>query len=53
MLPCNVIVQEKVPGKVVVSAVDPAASMLSIENDELREIATDIRVKLQYVIDQL
>jgi uncharacterized protein (DUF302 family) len=53
MLPCNVIVQEKVPGKVEVSAVDPAASMLSIENDELREIATDIRVKLQYVIDQL
>jgi uncharacterized protein (DUF302 family) len=53
MLPCNVIVQEKVPGKVEVSAVDPAASMLSIENDELREIATEVRVKLQKVIEQL
>jgi len=53
MLPCNVIIQEKVEGQVEVSAVDPAASMLSIENDDLREIATEIRVKLQNVIAQL
>ena len=53
MLPCNVIVQEKVEGQVEVSAVDPAASMLSIENDDLRKIATEIRVKLQNVIAQL
>ena len=53
MLPCNVIVQEKVQGQIEVSAVDPAASMLSIENDDLREIATEIRVKLQNVIAQL
>jgi uncharacterized protein (DUF302 family) len=53
MLPCNVIVQEKVAGQVEVSAVDPAASMLSIVNDDLREIATEVRVKLQNVIAQL
>jgi uncharacterized protein (DUF302 family) len=53
MLPCNVIIQEKVLGLVEVSAVDPAASMLSIENDELREIATEVRIKLQNVIEQL
>jgi uncharacterized protein (DUF302 family) len=53
MLPCNIIVQEKVQGQVEVSAVDPAASMLSIENDDLRGIATEIRVKLQNVIGQL
>jgi len=53
MLPCNVIVQEKVLGQVEVSAVDPAASMLSIENNDLREIANEIRVKLQNVIEQL
>ena len=53
MLPCNVIIQEKVEGQVEVSAVDPAASMLSIENDDLRKIATEIRVKLQNVIAQL
>ena len=34
MLPCNVIVQEKEPGEIEVSAVDPAASMKAIENDE-------------------
>jgi uncharacterized protein (DUF302 family) len=53
MLPCNVIVQEKVQGQIEVSAVDPTASMLSVENDDLREIATEIRVKLQNVIAQL
>ena len=53
MLPCNVIVQEKLQGQVEISAVDPAASMLAIENDDLREIANEIRVKLQNVIAQL
>jgi Uncharacterized conserved protein len=53
MLPCNVIVQEKVLGQVEVSAVDPVASMLSIENKELQGIALEIRAKLQKVIRQL
>ena len=53
MLPCNVIVQEKVPGKVEVSAVDPAASMQAIENKALAEIAIEIRVRLQKVIEKL
>ena len=38
MLPCNVIVQEKEAGEVEVSAVDPAASMKAIENDELMKL---------------
>ena len=53
MLPCNVIVQEKVAGQVEVSAVDPLASMQSIENKKLQDIATEIRAKLQKVIEQL
>ena len=53
MLPCNVIVQEKVPGQVEVSAVDPAASMQAIENKALADIATEIRARLQKVIEQL
>jgi uncharacterized protein (DUF302 family) len=32
MLPCNVIVQEKVKGQVEVSAVDPAASMQGVQH---------------------
>jgi len=53
MLPCNVIVQEKVAGKVEVSAVDPAASMQAIENKTLTDIATEIRARLQKVIEGL
>jgi len=53
MLPCNVIIQERPNGEIEVAAVDPAASMLSIDNDDLRMIATEIRVKLQNVIGLL
>ena len=53
MLPCNVIVQEKVLGQVEVSAVDPAASMQAIENKALNDIAAEIRGMLQKVIEQL
>ena len=53
MLPCNVIVQEKIPGKVEVSAVDPSASMQAIENNTLADIATEIRGRLKKVIEQL
>ncbi len=53
MLPCNVIVQEKVKGQVEVSAVDPAASMQAVDNAALGEIATEIRDRLQKVINTL
>lgn len=53
MLPCNVIVQEKVKGQIEVSAVDPTASMQAAENNALVEIAKEIRGRLQKVIDNL
>lgn len=53
MLPCNVIVQEKLSGQVEVSAVDPSASMQSIENKQLQDIATEIGAKLKKVIEKL
>jgi uncharacterized protein (DUF302 family) len=53
MLPCNVIIQEKVEGQVEVSAVDPVASMLSIENKDLQGIANEIRTRLKKVIEYL
>jgi uncharacterized protein (DUF302 family) len=53
MLPCNVIVQEKVAGSVEVSAVDPLASMLSIENKDLQGVANEIRTKLKKVVELL
>jgi uncharacterized protein (DUF302 family) len=53
MLPCNVIVQEVDGGKTEVSAVDPVASMTAVENDQLGEIASEVREKLKSVIEKL
>lgn len=53
MLPCNVIVQEDKNGNVKVSAVDPVASMMAIENDTLGDVAMQVREKLNRVIDHL
>jgi uncharacterized protein (DUF302 family) len=53
MLPCNVIVQEKEPGNIEVSAVDPMLSMVSVENKSLGDIAVQVRDKLKKVIDNL
>lgn len=50
MLPCNLIIQEKVTGNIEVSAVDPVSSMFSVENKDLGNIATEIRDKLKRVI---
>ena len=50
---CNVIVQEKEEGQVEISVVDPVASMKAIENDELHDIAAEIRARLQRVVEQL
>jgi uncharacterized protein (DUF302 family) len=53
MLPCNVIIQEKEPGNIEVSAVDPLSSMISVENKSLGDIALEVRDKLKRVIDNL
>ena len=53
MLPCNVIVQETEDGKVEIAAIDPVASMQSVQNESLGEIATIIRAKLKQVIEKL
>lgn len=53
MLPCNVVVQQASGGKVEVSAVDPAASMASVDNPQLEAIAGDVRQMLKDVIEGL
>lgn len=52
MLPCNVIVQQLEDG-VEVAAVDPVASMSSVQNKELGGIASEVQRKLRSVIDSL
>ena len=49
-LPCNVIVEEAGEGKVEISIVDPIASMMSITNEKLETIATEVKDKLIRVI---
>jgi uncharacterized protein (DUF302 family) len=53
MLPCNVIISQVAPSTVEVAAVDPAASMTSIDNPALADIAKDVRRLLQDVIQDL
>ena len=53
MLPCNVVVQQRADGVVEVSAIDPVASMMAIENPALGGIASQVRAKLKRVIDSL
>jgi uncharacterized protein (DUF302 family) len=53
MLPCSVIVQQCEDGSVEVATIDPVASMQAVENQSLMPIATEVRTKLQRVIDVL
>ncbi|MBT3252526.1 MAG: DUF302 domain-containing protein [Candidatus Marinimicrobia bacterium] len=52
-LPCNVVVIEQSPDTVEVAAVDPVASMISVENSELTEMSQEVQKKLKLVIQAL
>ncbi len=53
MLPCNVIVQEREPGIIEVSAIDPIASMQAVNNSALINLASEVHNKLQRVVANL
>ena len=53
MLPCNLIIQELDNNSIEVSAIDPVASMMAIENKNVSEIAKVIKEKLERVIMSL
>ena len=53
MLPCNVVVQEGDSEKIIVSAIDPVASMQAVSNPRLKDIAGEVRTKLKNVIESL
>ena len=52
-LPCNVIVEEHENGDVEVSAVDPIASMIAVNNKTMETLAMEVQQKLKRVIDGL
>lgn len=53
MLPCNVILQEKEPGIIEVSAINPIVSMQAVVNESLAPIALEIGDKLKRVLANL
>ena len=52
-LPCNVVVTENDEGHIEVAGVDPIASMVTVENEGLGEIAQDVQAKMKRVIASL
>lgn len=52
LLPCNVIVYEK-EGSVWVGIIKPTQAMATIDNGNLREIATGVEVKLKRVFEKI
>jgi len=53
MLPCNVIVRKTASGNIEVAAVDPAASMMGVENEALVQIAEEVRNKMKRAVANL
>lgn len=53
MLPCNVIVQRRDDGRTEISAVDPVASMQSVDNPRLAAIAGEVRDMLRQAVDEV
>lgn len=53
LLPCNVILQEKEPGIIEVSAINPIVSMQAVVNESLAPIAMEIGDKLKRVLANL
>ena len=53
MLPCNVVVQDVGDGFLEISAVDPVALLMAIDNPMLGALAETVRTKLRKVIDLL
>ncbi|MCK4561559.1 MAG: DUF302 domain-containing protein [Flavobacteriaceae bacterium] len=52
-LPCNVIVEEHNNGRIEVSAIDPLAAMMAVNNKEVEIFATDVLQKMKNVINSL
>lgn len=53
LLPCSIIVQKISDSKYEVAAVDPMASMSSVQNENLGKVAITVQEKIKTVIDNL
>jgi uncharacterized protein (DUF302 family) len=53
MLPCNLLVIEQEEGKIEVAAINPVASMQSISNPELYDIAHKVSQTLRNIVEHI
>jgi uncharacterized protein (DUF302 family) len=53
LYPCNVVVQERIDGKIEVSAIDPQAMFQVIENSETQQVIDYARERIQAAMDHL
>jgi uncharacterized protein (DUF302 family) len=53
MLPCNVLVIEQENGLIEVAAINPLASMQSVENPDLHDIALKVSLTLKSVVENM
>ncbi|MCF6297783.1 MAG: DUF302 domain-containing protein [Flavobacteriaceae bacterium] len=52
-LPCNIIVEELSNGTVEVSAIDPVAAMMAVNNEQASIFANDVLEKMKTIIGSL
>jgi len=53
LLPCNVVVREEDDGTITVAFMDPTSVLGLVEHEGVRDIAGQVRAKLEKVRDQL
>ena len=53
LLPCNVLLHETGEGLTEVAAMDPEGAMMAVENQEVKCIGGEVRMKLKRLIDEL
>jgi uncharacterized protein (DUF302 family) len=53
MLPCNVLVIEQGDNKIEIAAVNPADAMLAVDNDVVKDVASEVGEKLKKALDQV
>ena len=46
MLPCSIVVQETEDGQIEIAAVDPVVSMAGIDDEKIKAIAEEARLKI-------
>ena len=53
MLPCNVLVIEQGYNQIEIAAVNPADAMLAVDNDVVKDVASEVGEKLKKALDQV